>query len=360
MASRRGAATGLRVRARGTSAPGLPHPTARSRARRTVGGRGRAAWYAAAVSDPQAASPAILLVTGANGHLGRSLCLGAQGTRIRAVVRSERAASVLRSLPQAARPEIHVLDPTDAEALATVAEGAVAWAHLVGILKEGSRARYREAHEESCERVAQAAARAGVRRIVYPSILGASVDSPNACLASKARAEAILLAGPVPTTVLRVPMVLGPGELAAAALLRQASSRLAWLPDGGRSLEQPLDSDDLRQAVQAAARDLEPGDRVLELAGPEALSHRELVARAAAVLGRRAPRVLPLPVSLVRGAARLLERLLADPPLTEAMLEVLQRDDRIDPRGACKELGLELTPLDETLRRSFAARSERT
>jgi hypothetical protein len=33
------------------------------------------------------------------------------------------------------------------------------------------------------------------------------------------------------------------------------------------------------------------------------------------------------------------------------MLEVLEHDDRIDPRPCCERLGLTLTPLDETLRR---------
>jgi hypothetical protein len=31
------------------------------------------------------------------------------------------------------------------------------------------------------------------------------------------------------------------------------------------------------------------------------------------------------------------------------MLDVLQHDDRVDPRPACKQLGISLRPLDETL-----------
>ncbi len=33
------------------------------------------------------------------------------------------------------------------------------------------------------------------------------------------------------------------------------------------------------------------------------------------------------------------------------MLDVLEQDDRIDPGPACARLGLELRPLDDTLRR---------
>ena len=42
---------------------------------------------------------------------------------------------------------------------------------------------------------------------------------------------------------------------------------------------------------------------------------------------------------------------MADPPVTRAMLGVLNHDDDVDPAEPCRRLGLELTPLDETLRR---------
>jgi len=142
------------------------------------------------------ASP--LLVTGANGHLGRRLCrrLAAMGPprRVRALVRSERAADQLRALPEGERPEIAIVDYTDVDRIALAAGGCDAAVHLVGILKETRSNRYADAHERACEALAGAADRAGLRRIAALSILGADPASANACLASRARAEAILLA----------------------------------------------------------------------------------------------------------------------------------------------------------------------
>ena len=65
--------------------------------------------------------------------------------------------------------------------------------------------------------------------------------------------------------------------------------------------------------------------------------------------------MLPIPLAFARLFARIAERVFADPPLTPAMLGVLAQDDRIDPHPACAALGIELTPLDETLRRCFGA-----
>ena len=90
--------------------------------------------------------------------------------------------------------------------------------------------------------------------------------------------------------------------------------------------------------------------QALDLAGPEALTHRELVKRAAALYQRR-PWVLPVPGTIARAFAALAERFSQSPPITPAMLDVLERDDRVDSSAAFSELGVVPTPLDETLRR---------
>ncbi len=291
-----------------------------------------------------------VLVTGANGHLGRRTLarIAALGAQARAVVRSERAAAVVRELPE--KVEVAVLDYADVDALADAARGCDAAVHYVGILKEGARSRYADAHEGTCRALAEAAARAGLRRIVYPSILGARPDSPNACLASKGRAERILLEGAVPAVILRVPMVLGPGDDASRALLRQATAGRVFAVRGGASLEQPIDAEDVVSAVIAALS--RPGleGAALDLAGPESLPRRELLARVAALHGRSL-RVRAVPRPLVDAAAAVLERVSQDPPITRAMLGVLEHDDAIDPLPSCERLGIALTPLDETLRR---------
>jgi NADH dehydrogenase len=297
-----------------------------------------------------------ILVTGSNGQLGRLLLIhldrkagGAAG--IRAIVRSSGAAASVEALPwTAAPPEIQTIDYWDPKALEAAAHGCHAVIHLVGIIKESARARYEDAHERSSKALRDAAAAAGVNRVVVLSILGARPDSPNACLASKGRAERILLSADFTTTVLRVPMVIGPDDHASRSLRAQARARVVPLVAGGSSWQQPIDANDVIRAIEVAASRLSAESRVLDLAGPTALSHRELVGRAAK-LYCRSPKVLPIPLPAVRAFAAAAERLSSNPPITRAMLEVLQRDDRIDPTPAFSALGFEPTPLDETLER---------
>jgi uncharacterized protein YbjT (DUF2867 family) len=151
---------------------------------------------------------------------------------------------------------------------------------------------------------------------------------------------------------------LGPEEVAARALRARATAPIVWLVRGGASLEQPLDAEDLLRGLTRALEDDSGTHRVIDLAGPESLPRRALVERAAALLGRRAW-IVPVPYAAAHLAARVFEALLPDPPLTCAMLDVLEHDDGVDPEPACRTLGLELTPLDDTLRRCLQVGSGR-
>lgn len=292
-------------------------------------------------------------VAGANGHLGRRLLpVLAEREPVRALVRSERAAAVVRDLELSSAVDVRVVDYTSAAALAAALEGCRAVVHLVGIIREGAGNRYRDAHENACRALVEAAHAAGVARIVHLSLVGAEAASPNACLASRAAAESILLDASVPATVIRVPMVLGEGDYASAALAGRARRSVSVVLRG-QSLEQPIYAGDVVAAL-VAALDAPQATGMLELAGPESLSRTALTHRAARVLGRRA-RVVSLPLWLGMAAAGLLERLSANPPVTRDMLGVLDNDDRINTGPATRALGLRLTPLDETLRRCLGA-----
>ena len=95
-----------------------------------------------------------------------------------------------------------------------------------------------------------------------------------------------------------------------------------------------------------------------DLAGPESLSRRALTHRAAEVLGNRPPSVISLPIGLGMALAGLLERFSVNPPVTRAMLGVLDHDDHIDPTASLSALGLTLTPLNEALRLCLLDKSQ--
>ena len=298
-----------------------------------------------------------ILITGANGNLGQQLierlCAkplggGAGEISVRALVRSERAAQTIRDLDCPNPPEIMIGNYTDPDSMRSAVADCSSVVHLVGIIKETSTTLYTQAHEDTCETLVQVLDGSSVKRIVYLSILGSHPESSNPCLASKGKAESLLANGSCPATTLRVPMVIGPNDYASASLRKEAQSGFISLVGGGRTLQQPIDSQNVIDAILASVRVEHSENREFDLGGPESLSHRDLVRRAGRLYDQD-PRVLPIPLPLARFFVGLVEGIGKNPPISRAMFDILQHDDQIDPMPCCSELGISLTPLDETL-----------
>lgn len=288
-----------------------------------------------------------VMITGANGHLGQRLVarLIKESIPLCAVVRSERARQSLLQI--SSDLDVRVLDYSNESALSEVATECDVIVHLVGIIKEGGGAIYTDAHEKSTTSLVSAAG-SGIRKIIYLSILGSKATAKNRCLASKGRAEDILLGSTKGTkkgTVIRIPMVLGEGDYASHALSKSANNRFSFTFRAA-SLEQPIYAGDVIDAICSAMMNVDAG--VFNLAGPESVSRRNLIKRAAGVLGKKAI-VISLPLFIGRTLALLLEVFLKNPPVTSTMLDVLDHDDKIEPFADAKILELELTSLIETL-----------
>lgn len=298
-----------------------------------------------------------LFITGANGHLGRRLINTLPDEcEIVAVVRSERARRTLLSAVDGRRElEVTVADPGDPNALSKLAARCDRAVHLIGTIKETRADSYASSHESPARALAQAAANLGLKHIVYISILGAHPASDSKCLRARAAVEKIFSAGKTPATVVRIPMVLGERDRATKALKKRAAAKRVILFRAA-SLEQPIYAGDVIQAMEnALALDVQDNSTI-DLAGPESLTRRALVIRAARVLNNE-PAVYSLPLVAGMLLGYIFESSSAKPKLTRDMLRILDHDDMIDPAVACAALGITLTPLDEMLRRCMASSS---
>ena len=290
-----------------------------------------------------------VVVTGANGAVGRAIFRTVPRPDVVAVVRSERAVAELR--PDVGDTRVIRVSYDDAASLAAAFDGAAALVHLAGVLVERPGATYEDANVETTRRVADAAKRAGVAKLVLVSAVGADGRSTNRYWRSKGEAEAIVRTCGIAYTIIRVPMLLGRGTEAAAALRRRLEGRTVALLHGGRTLQQPLAVADVARATLIACDAGTAARQTLELAGPTAVRDREIVEHGARLVSRRV-RILPVPVWSARLGLAIVHRA-GRPGFSADALEVLTTDTRIDPARAVRELGLTLTPLDEMIRESI-------
>lgn len=308
-------------------------------------------------------------VTGATGFLGGRLvkALRARGDDVTCLVRASSDPAPLRAL--GARVVVGSL--LDADSLRPgVAEADVVF-HLAAQLRTPWRRDFRQVNAEGCGNLARAcAARERPPALVVVSSLAAGgpaldgrarreEDPPAPCSrygAAKLAGEAAALewSERVPVTVVRPPVVIGPGDRATRPLLRMLERGLALVPVGGAFSF--VHVDDLAGLLIAAAERGErafpgapTGQGVYYAAADEDLPLSEL-ARRLAHAARRAPRVLPVPVGLVALLALLGEgagRLLGRPSLLnlDKVREARAGSWRCSPEKAGAQLGWVHTPL---------------
>ncbi|MEU5787585.1 SDR family oxidoreductase [Micromonospora purpureochromogenes] len=240
------------------------------------------------------------LVTGATGYIGGRLAprLLAEGYEVRCLARK---AGRLRDVPWAARAEVVEGDLRRPETLPAAFEGVDVAYYLVHSL---GQADFETADREAATHFAAAAARSGVRRIVYlggpePKQDG-EVPSPH--LRSRAEVARILLASGVPTVVLRAAVIIGSGS-ASFEMLRYLTERLPGMvtPRWVRNRIQPIAVRDVLRYLVAGATLPPEVDRAFDIAGPDVLTFEQMMQRYARVAGLRRRvilRVRPLTPSL--------------------------------------------------------------
>lgn len=286
-------------------------------------------------------------ITGANSSVGLNLLEHLReraDTEVVACVRSEAAA---RALPTSPRLTTRVV-PYDVEKLSAALTGATCVVHLAGILIEWKGTSYATANVGTTLAVIEAARAAGVGHLVLVSVVGADADSGNRYFKSKGLAERAVAESGIPATILRTPILLGRGTAGAAALGRTVEMGTAALLGGGGYTMRPLDLDDLGEALMRICHEGADGTTFLELVGPEPLTYRALVERAAEAAGRTVS-LKSTPVWIAKlGAA--LRRRFKGGGVSPTVIDVITRDEVVE-KNADAELGITLTPLDETLRK---------
>lgn len=298
-----------------------------------------------------------IVVTGANGSVGRNLLAHAIESADVDVVAAVRSARAAGALPAHARVDVRVVPADDVDALAQAMSGASSLVHLSGILIESRAATYAQANVAATEAAVAACRRAGVPHIVFISALGADPQSSNRYRRSKGEGERIVERSGLDATVIRTPILLGPETAGAAGIVRSVTGGKVRLLGGGRYLMRPLDVDDLSAAILSACRRHPAGVRVHELAGPEALSNRDLMARAAALMERPVS-YGSVPIWAAKLGAAINSRRTGG-GVTPTVIDVITTSETVE-HNADADLGVTLTPLSTTLDKIVTAWRRKT
>ena len=230
-----------------------------------------------------------ILLTGATGAVGGALLpkLLEGGHTVKALVRNPAQASL-------GDVEVVEGDVLSGAGLDTALDGVDVAYYLIHSMGR-SPGDFELNDRIGAQNFAQAAERAGVRRIVY---LGGLPPSGGGSAHLSSRAEvAEILATAVPEPVhARAAMVIG-ADSASFTMLSQLVHRLPLMvgPKWIDTRTQPIAADDVTSSLATLADYVAPPSDV-ELGGAEIVSYRQMMDRFARIEGRREPLIIPVPV----------------------------------------------------------------
>jgi NADH dehydrogenase len=297
----------------------------------------------------------MLLLTGATGLVGSALLrrLVGEGQQVRCLVRDPR-----RLGAQRVRVQIALGDLTDPPSFRNALRGVRTVVHLAASIRDQPRGSIEELNGIATWRMVQAAERAGVERFVFFSVLDASTHHRARFFRAKALAEQAVREASLESTVFAPSIVYAPGDSWLTLLERFALLPVMPVSGRGRALYQPIWAEDVADCVLASLRTPEAERRTqarreadlsthrrsrYELAGPETLSHNDIVRVVLRSLNRRRP-LMHVPTPVVSRALRVLERISGPSAFATWDEAELMEVPMLSARGAADAESLGITP----------------
>lgn len=294
----------------------------------------------------------MLLLTGATGQVGSALLtrLLAEGTQVRCLVRDPR-----RLGAQRVKVQIALGDLADPPSFRNAMRGVDTVVHLAAAIRDQPRGSIEELGAIATWRMVQAARQAGVQRFLFCSVLGASSHHRCRFFRAKALAERAVVDAGIDCVVFAPSLVYAPHDHWLTIIDRLSLLGITPVAGRGRAAFQPIWAQDVADCISATLRAEEhlpgltpnggPGPRRLrfELAGPQTLSHDEMIRIVLRSLGRRQA-LLHLPTGFVSGSLRVLERALGPAALLTWDEAELMQVPMVAARGAADAEALGVRP----------------
>jgi uncharacterized protein YbjT (DUF2867 family) len=240
----------------------------------------------------------VLLLTGATGTIGLPLVrrLTAAGIPVRCLVRDPR-----RLGDERVRVQIALGDLSDHLSFRHALRGVDTVVHLASVIRDQPGGSIEELAGVATWRLVRAAERAGVKRFVFFSALGASTRSRSRLMRAKAIAERAVVESSLSHTVFAPSVVYSPTDPFLRLLERLSLLPVMAISGSGRAPSQPIWAEDVADCVASALpggpREFESDGARYELAGPDTLTYTDMVEIALRSFGRRRPLIhVPLPV----------------------------------------------------------------
>jgi len=312
-----------------------------------------------------------VLVDGATGYLGSHLIhkLCFSGSDVRALVHpGARPADVdlLKNFgAEIFTADLGVANPELTELTGQAFSGCTSVVHLIGSVAPKKGERLEDLHTGQTRNLVAACKKAGVKRIVMITSLGARQDADNSYHATKWMAENEIRKSGLEFVILRPPLLFGrlTGKRDSKLVNRYReiilNKKVVPLINGGKNKIQPLFIGDLVEAICLSLESDEQGvvNQTLEVGGPQVMTLQKFVEEFMDALNVRKPIV-----ALHPGVASLLavvcEALQTVPTVNRDQVKLALSDNVCAENALLSVFKLDLTPVKRAFESYNSADSE--
>ncbi len=268
----------------------------------------------------------LVAITGGTGFLGGQFAryLVANGHFAKLLARGvNHKDEAIRKLPNMSFTPILF---TDDRKLGMALTSCDAVAHLVGINRETSKGDYHRVHVESTVKIIHAARKASVKKLILVTYLKARPRCLSAYLESKWEAEEIVRNSDLDYTILKPPMIFGPGDHMVSHIARSLETVPIFAPVGILQKKiRPVAVKDMCDIMMTALKTDRLSRQTYAVLGPEELTLGDCVKRVAKVM-RKPVLVAPAPSICHYMMATVLEKASNDPLISLAQVRMLAED----------------------------------
>jgi uncharacterized protein YbjT (DUF2867 family) len=291
-----------------------------------------------------------ILLTGATGYVGGRLLrrLEEGGHAVRCLAREPARLGTRGPGTEAVKG-----DCLDEDSLDRALAGVHSAYYLVHSMAAGGD--FAEVDRRAAANFGRAAARAGVRRIIYLGGLSDEEGAHSAHLRSRAETGDVLRASGVPVIEFRGSIIVGAGSL-SYQMIQALVERLPIMicPRWVATETQPIAIEDVVAYLEAALDLPEEGSRTFEIGGPSTVSYGDMMRQYARLRGLRR---LLLPVPLLTPHLSGLWLALVTPAqarIGRALVEGLRNSTIVRSPDARRTFTIDPAPLDQALRVAIA------
>jgi len=264
----------------------------------------------------------VVTVFGGTGFLGRRVVrhLRDKGFSLRVASRHPRP-----SRDDDPHIELIGADIRERRSVETAVAGAFGVVNAVSLYVERGTDTFQALHVAAAERVAEQARKAGVERLVQISGIGANAASPSPYIRARGQGEQAVRQACPSAVIVRPAVMFGPDDAFLNALV-QLLRRLPVYPmfGHGKTRLQPVDVEDVGEAVARLIEGKGPQAITVECGGPQVYAYQELL-RAVARVANVDRLLIPVPFAAWHVLAWVAE-MLPSVPITRNQVELMAID----------------------------------